>query len=421
MAKRIQVIDREEFSSFMQNHGTFIGGGQTGGSVVQYTPQSVASAAGQDEVNAANAAEQLAQTSITDALQSVNQNYNQSVATLNPYSEEGVQAEDQMNQLMGLSPYNPGVAPLAPTAPNLQADEADISQAQVQQYVNENITPIGTDQTGGFGLYTGVENPGQNANNTGAYSNVSEINKGTAGPGLYGTANVIENNLGINGSPGNEGYQTNNPVSALLAQPTYQMQQQLYPTLQQGYNQDLNSYDQNLAWYNQYQAQGPMNANQIQTQVENQPGFQAQLGQGIQAINQDAAAKGYLGSGGMLQALNSLGSQQLSQYYGNELSRLSGLVNTGASAASQQATEANQNGQTIASLYNSLGTTQADAALSAGSAEAQAEILGGQQYMTVGQQQSSGAAGLGSLLSGASSLLGSKSAGTGLIGAIASI
>ncbi len=60
--------------------------------------------------------------------------------------------------------------------------------------------------------------------------------------------------------------------------------------------------------------------------IESDPSYQFRLGQGNQAINRSAAAKGMLGSGNVLAELAKYGQGMASQEYGNQFNRLSDLL-----------------------------------------------------------------------------------------------
>lgn len=66
---------------------------------------------------------------------------------------------------------------------------------------------------------------------------------------------------------------------------------------------------------------------------QSSPGYQFQLGQGLQALDRSAAAKGLLGSGNALTAAEQYGQGLANQDYGNWLGRLSGLGSQGLQAA----------------------------------------------------------------------------------------
>ncbi len=90
----------------------------------------------------------------------------------------------------------------------------------------------------------------------------------------------------------------------------------------------------------------PMNSQQIYDQYLNNPAVQAQMQQGNQAINNSYSAKGMLGSGGLLKALNSYGQGVAAQTLGAEKSNLFNQSQLGADASNQY----------TGSLLNKYGT-----------------------------------------------------------------
>lgn len=65
----------------------------------------------------------------------------------------------------------------------------------------------------------------------------------------------------------------------------------------------------------------------------NSSGYNFQLGQGTQAINNSAAAKGLLNSGATMKALSDYGQNTASTYFNNYLNQLGALTTAGNSAA----------------------------------------------------------------------------------------
>lgn len=62
------------------------------------------------------------------------------------------------------------------------------------------------------------------------------------------------------------------------------------------------------------------------SKITQTPGYQFAVGQGTQAINRSAAARGQLGGGGVLAELAKYGQGMASQEYGKEVDRLSNLM-----------------------------------------------------------------------------------------------
>lgn len=94
----------------------------------------------------------------------------------------------------------------------------------------------------------------------------------------------------------------------------------------------------------------------------NNPGYQYQMDQGLDAINRTAAARGGLASGNNTIDLQKYAQGQADQSWNNHLSGLNNQVNTGMQAANGLA-NANQN---LSSLAMNYGTTGANLAQNLG-------------------------------------------------------
>lgn len=102
----------------------------------------------------------------------------------------------------------------------------------------------------------------------------------------------------------------------------------------------------------------------------NSTGYQFQLGQGQQAINQGYAAKGALQSGAALKALQTYGQNTATGFFNNYLNQLQTQQGVGLSGASAIA-GVGQNYANAANANNTAaGNAQANAALLAGNANA---------------------------------------------------
>lgn len=368
-----------------------MGGGESGGSVVQYTPQGVATEAGSISSAAARAAGELASQSIGTAIQVINSQYNRAATQLKPYTQEGVQALNQLNQYLQLDAYNPGKAPKAPVQPTLDMFMKSIGSGQVDDYIAGHTT-FHTDGDGsgyhGFSSYGGVgAHVTTPANNPDAVAKHEDLGQLASFYGDAGITGAVRKQLATDAM--------NDPFNP---------QNLLYNINNENYQNDLESWQYANDQYNKYHAEGPFTSEQISDKISNLPGYQAQLSQGIHAIDADASAKGYLGSGKILKELNSFGQNTLSTFYGNTLSQLASLAGMGQQASSQLAGQTTQNGNAIGQQFNNLGTNQANSALASGNALAQALIAGNQQFKVEGQSSSGG--GIGSALSGVGSIIG---------------
>lgn len=81
------------------------------------------------------------------------------------------------------------------------------------------------------------------------------------------------------------------------------------------------------------------------------PGYQFRLQQGAQAVNNSAAARGMLGSGATLKALQDYGQGQASQEYGNWWNRAASLAGLGQTANAQGAAAGTSAGNGLAQVY----------------------------------------------------------------------
>ncbi len=369
------------------------GGGGGGGSVVQFTNPLAAMYAGQMGSNAAQDASNAFLSSTQDAIASINRQYSQAAYNLQPYRTTGVQALDQLNQYLGLDPYNPGSAPTAPKAPSIN----DITQSQIRAYINQNTTlhsgelgsedgvrsyfGVGADLPGGGTGYGGKD--GTTPNGTWSFGGAFGSPAGPMGRGEIQEA--VRNQLFQDYLPGAT---------------------KMYEADLENYKRNLNEYNQNKAWYDRYSAEGPLTAQQISDRITNLPGYQAQLQQGVDALGAAASSKGYLGSGRQLKELNQYGQNTLSQFYGDELSRLAGLVTQGQQSAAQTSQLNANQGNSLAQLYSDLGSNQGNSYLAGANALSQGLIAANQNYKVVGGSDGGGMGGIGSILGGIGSILG---------------
>ncbi len=379
------------------------GGGATSesttGTVVQSTAPWAANLAGQYGYQAAQQASQQATSAINDAISQMNQNYTSAAKGIQPYTQEGVQALNKLNQYLQLNPYNPGTAPKAPTLQN-NTPKIDVATGSI----------IGDkDWNGLAGQAAGIikQNPGLELSNSQAHNITSmatllgskdKLNPSEAS--FLAKFSAMGGYVGQQGTEFLQGFKQEDPKIA----------QQKYDDAMGQYNIDKENYDYAKSSYDQYTAEGPKTADQIAADISSQPGYAAQLNQGINAINKSSSAKGYLGSGRVLKELTDYGQNTLSQFYGDTLSRLAGLAGSGQQAATTQAGLSAQKGNSLAGLYTTLGETQANATL-AGAGALQNAVTAANQDFRVMQTGSSssdsgggGMGGIGQALGGAASL-----------------
>ncbi|MGL4648826.1 MAG: hypothetical protein ACRC1H_05415, partial [Caldilineaceae bacterium] len=111
---------------------------------------------------------------------------------------------------------------------------------------------------------------------------------------------------------------------------------------------------QALGYLDPYRAGGAADYGALRDAVGSEftasPGYEFAVGEGINAIDRAASARGLLNSGARLQELTRYGTGVANQEYGNWLSRLQGLAQMGQGAAGASAGIAQQGGNTAAGL-----------------------------------------------------------------------
>ncbi len=367
------------------------GGGTVGGTVVGGPTPYAAQMGGYINAQAAQAASQAATQQTDNAIAAIQQQYAQSAASLKPYTTEGIQALDQLNQYIGLNAYDPGTAPTAPINPANQKPSDVIMPSAVRQNILANIGPAPQ------GSFDGSQYFGAGAHATGFTLNPSIRSQD------IGHINDIMNDPQIQNANQQELFKDYQIMNAPV-----------YAGNLAAYNQQMDVYNQAKALQQQYNAQGPLTPDQVQAKLANTPGYQFQLGQGLDAIQRSASSQGMLGSGRLLQALSDYGQGMASQTYGDTLSRLASLAGAGQQAATSLAGASQQTGRNVGQLYQGLGDTQANSLLAAANAQSQGYLAGHQQYQIIGGQSGGGGmggigqalGGLGSLASGLSGLFG---------------
>lgn len=105
------------------------------------------------------------------------------------------------------------------------------------------------------------------------------------------------------------------------------------------------------------------------------PGYQFRLGEGMKALDRQAAARGGLISGGALRAAQRYGQDAASQEFGNAYNRLASMAQTGPRAAGVMSELGSNYANSASRVYGNIGQTNANAQLARGSAYSNA--LGG--------------------------------------------
>jgi hypothetical protein len=354
-----------------------MGGGSSGGGggVVVGGPTPQASGlAGMYQLQAAQAAANAAKEQTNSAINYLRQQYTNAFTTLKPYTQEGIQALNELNAYMGLRAYDPGTGPRAPEMPTLESLAGKATRQDVIDYINQNVMPV---KSGGATRWKYV---GEGMNDPALLGDWTK--KGIKQKGTY--SSTIGSVIG--GVPAYEflGYQAD--VSPFAKQG---IAKERLPGAMDEYNANMDIYNQQKDVYDyaknmQAQYAGPYTPEEVQAKLMAQPGVQFQYQQGLDAIQRAASAKGMLNSGRLLQSLADYGQGLASQQYGETLSRLAGLAGMGQASATGQASAFGQLGQGVAGLKQGLGDTLANSYLAGGNALAQSYLAGHQQYQVIG-------------------------------------
>lgn len=109
--------------------------------------------------------------------------------------------------------------------------------------------------------------------------------------------------------------------------------------------------------------------------IQNQPGFQAMIQQGENAMLQNASATGGLRGGNLQGAMAQFRPQMLAQAIQDQYSRLGGMTSLGQQSAAGVGTAGMQTGRGIADLLGQMGAAQAGGYL--GQAAGRNQMFGG--------------------------------------------
>jgi hypothetical protein len=113
------------------------------------------------------------------------------------------------------------------------------------------------------------------------------------------------------------------------------------------------------------------------------PSYQFRLGEGMKALDRQAAARGGLISGGALKAAQRYGQEFASNEFGNAYNRLASMAGLGQTATGAQSSAAGQFGANAGNLMTGAGAARASGYV--GGANALTSGLG--QYMNYTQSQ----------------------------------
>ncbi len=380
-------------------------GGSTGGQSAVLTGPSIAAAnmARDAQVTAAQQASEVATANTNSAISALMGQYGTVYQTMAPVAGASLNATAQLNYMLGLGALKPGAAPVAPTAPSIAGLEAGISQSDINSYIQQHSI-LGPSNVFGYNGVGAQANPGTaDLDKVNAFENANQgyqYSGGDEGQGLLNLSQDPRIQAAIKTQLAQD--QLNNPNSTINQQ---------YNQSQTAFNQQQAAYNQAQDLYNQYSAKGPATAADVSNIITNQPGYQYQMSQGINAIQNAAGATGALNSSNLLNNLNNFGQGMANQYYQQYLGNLATEANLGQGAANSLVGAAQNSGQGVASLLSNLGNTQANAALAAGQAQATSYTSPAANQQMIAQNIGGGSSGLGRLLGGVGGLLGSQYSG----------
>lgn len=118
-----------------------------------------------------------------------------------------------------------------------------------------------------------------------------------------------------------------------------------------------------------------LNGEDPTAQLQSTPGYQFRLNEGLQGVNNSAAARGGLLSGGTMKALTKYGQDFASNEYQNQFNRLNTMSNAGQNSAAGQASQSQAFGNSSAQNYTNQGNATASGTL--GNANAWSNALSG--------------------------------------------
>lgn len=320
----------------------------------------------QMEYNATQQAIQVSEQEYNQSMAFLNQQYTTAQQDLLPYQQIGVSATQAMYELMGLE---------QPTVTLPANAGQDLQNYIAGQQVNNTVpgTSVAPGQSVG-----GTQTASQIGSNnlTEANSMLAQLQNGTASysnPDSQFLSEWQSLGLPVNGATGgglNPG--TTDPSGATT-----------------GTNQQALDY------------------------LQGTPGYQFDVQQGMNAVQNSAAASGTLNSGSTLKALEQYGQGMAQNVYSQQLGQLSNLMNTGESAAAMQGSQAMQTGEDQANLSTQEGNT-IGSGLMEGSSVLANGLIGSQRWNILGDAYSQEGSGGGS--SGASGAMGMLGQLGGLLG-----
>lgn len=128
---------------------------------------------------------------------------------------------------------------------------------------------------------------------------------------------------------------------------------------------------------------GPEAQARYMASFQNDPGWQAQFGAGINALDRSATARGGLYSGAAMKGVHEFGQQFQRQSFNDRVNALSGFNGQGQQAAGAAAGLASQTGGRLSNLAFGFGQQSAANQINKGNALAQASNMFGQNALNL--------------------------------------
>ncbi len=287
------------------------------------------------QANAANNAAQLQHQDAQNALGFQKQVYGNQVAATQPFLQGGTSAYANLLSLMGVLPGG---------APNGVGPPGATSKLMSPNGSQEGITATQNVLNAGGGAQPADPAQGNNdlAMNDGRFRTADLANDNPVNSFGGGANGGGQNSLALDSST--SGVPTISPID-----------------LNSQVNPALGAYGSLAQGWQGGQFQAPTDVTE-----QNDPGFQFRLAQGQKAIEQSAAARGGLLSGGTAKALNDYSQGQASNEYGNVYSRALGQYQQNYNQFEQQSADKYNRlanlagmGQISAQQLNSAGSSAA--------------------------------------------------------------
>jgi hypothetical protein len=325
-------------------------------------------------------------TAINQATNEIKQGYANANATLKPLSYSSGQALNQQMRMLGLDPIQAtagfgdalrtGYEAVKSSMPGSGAFVTDIaSQMDAASSIRDPAARAAavaniqnSIKTGSAGLLAGYQS--QLAALKAPDAPVQRTATGAPGSGIVGPYNYLEYKGQQYGTQYIDPNALKDPSRANNAIDAYQKDLAAYNAQKSSIQSQIdaaNSYsaavqDLGNSFAQNYGANydSGYTADQIGSVVENLPGYQFNLQQGLKAINRVGAAKGMLGSANTTLAEQQYGQGIATSYYNQYMGYLSGLTAQGTPATAQISANQSAEGTALATLAQNYGAARMD-------------------------------------------------------------